>query len=72
MFKLNGLKIRSAMKAQGITADELATRAEITPSIIEDIKSGRDSQIKNFAPLVALGAALKVSPFELVVNQTVF
>ena len=56
------------MKQRNLTAENLKA-AGITPTLADDIDENRDIRTRDFSPLVQLGKALQVSPFELVLNS---
>lgn len=73
MFKIKGYEVKNLMKAQELTAAEVAKMADIPVSAVENICNNcKGAAIRDFAPLVRLGKVLKCSPFQLIQNQTAF
>lgn len=73
MFKIKGYEVKNLMKAQELTAAEVAKMADIPVSMVENICNDcKGAAIRDFEPLVRLGAVLKVSPFSLIQNQIAF
>lgn len=70
MFHIDVLKVRYLMKAQKMTAADLAEK--VSPAIVEDIQAGTNLKIRDFDVLKDLGQALKISPFSLILNQLAF
>lgn len=68
MFCINGYKVRQAMKAKGLNAATLASRAEVDEKFIGELAEhyGKEQKIRDFETLVRLGRVLGVSPFDLI------
>ena len=67
MLHINRYKIKNLMRCNNITdAAKLATAANLPLKFVEGIFDSVDPATRDFEPLVRLGRALKVSPFDLV------